>query len=310
MNGLYLNARGRRKLGNNRESVLERRMTHIDLKQNIEEVEQQITNSDCDYIFIGYSDYLKQLKPLCRKGVPVLLGTGDPWGRLFTNELRILAEKHHIDGIVTDCKCTQQPYKEYLGKPNINTFLLRWGVDTSIMKDYKEDKVWDIIQSGKFSTYSYRRELNHILTIMTNRKQLDYHRFPPSQKTGISYEQYAINLNKSWLGIGGCIQNINQAYYNNQFIGYTYRKTIEVPACKTCLVNSVFGDAEDLGFVDGYNCILFTDLKDAINKIKKYLKDKNQILKMTERSYKLVHDNYDAEMVVDDFIKQVERVYE
>ena len=87
------------------------------------------------------------------------------------------------------------------------------------------------------------------------------------------------------------IQNQALSYYNNHFIGSCFSKNLEIMGCKSCLVTKRFGDVDDFGFKDKENCILYENMKDFIEKFNYYITNKEELNKIIDNGYKLVHKN-------------------
>lgn len=282
-------------------------MNYVDSSQKIEDIERQIIEKCPEYIYVSMSSYiLDNIKPLYKFGVPVLIGSGDPWGRLFGDKFREYIIKHKIDGIVVNNHCEIEAYKEYFKGIDLDYIWYPYGIDPEIMKDYKEEKIWDVIFSGKFSRYMFRRELDYIFSIEEN---INYKRFRPLPITNIPYDEYAMNINKSWIGIGGCIQSKEDSYYKDHFIGFLFPKSLEISACNTVLLNCHFGDEDIMGYIDGENCILFSTLTEACQKVLHYLNHKDELIDISKNGYKLIHDNYTYDKLSDSFIKDIEELY-
>lgn len=282
------------------------RMESVDLNEDASVIESKIEETEPDYIITAFSDKLLDMKPLGNFGAKVIIGTGDPWGRLFSEKYKKLFKYVKGDAVHVDCHCLVPAYEEYFKGMDVDVFLYKWSLDLDVLKDYKEEKIWDVMYSGKFSTYQFRRELDYILS---TRAGINYKRFRPYNVTKIPYDEYARNINRSWIGIGGCLQSEDKLYYKGHDIGVTFPKTVEIPACATALINPYWVDAEILGFKDGENCILFKDLREAIKKIKYYLRHKDELIDITKAGYELVRENFDVADSTNNFIKEIEKKY-
>jgi hypothetical protein len=277
------------------------------------EIKQVIEENNPTYIYTGVTGLLLQIESLSKYGIPVIIGTGDVWGRLWSDQLKDIVNYHNIEGIVVNNKCEIPAFKEYFNK-ELNYHWFPHSLDTTKLHDYKLDKMWDVVFSGKFSNYQFRKELHTNLYIKRLKGQLKYERYQPIKYTipnpeETSFEDYAKHMNSSWIGIGGCIQSKETSYYNGHFIGNTFKKTLEVPACASALLNCHWGDEEILGFKDGVNCILFETLKESIEKIGYYLADKELLSVITKRGYELVQNNYDDIKICNNFFNEIESKY-
>jgi len=277
---------------------------YIDLSKNTKSIENELDKLDVDYLFVWYfKEEIEKLKPLSRLEIPIIMTSDDSWGRLFNNDFKNQVDYHGVDGIVLQTKCTKDAFDEYLGGTH-NFLWLPWGIDPNIMKDYKEKKIWDFSISGKFSQYKYRRELHNIFSNKNN-----YHRIPRLLPPSRSWKDYAIDINKSKISLGGCSQSDSTLYYNNHFIGETFAKTLEIPACNTCMININFADKEQLRFKDGVNFIQFNNLKEFFKKIDYYLNDKDELERITKNGYNLVKANYTVGKQINKLMKQMENIY-
>ena len=285
--------------------AFQRRMRFINLKNETEEsVEKIIKEVNPDYIITTPSYPFR--KSLSRFKVPVIIGVGDIWQRLNDDSLYKFVRYHRIKGIEVDCKCAIDAYRYYLDGLDCDFFWKKWGLDLNVLKDYGLPKVYDVMFSGKFSTYAYRRELNKKLL---QTYDIRFRNYLPYSTSGIPYKHYAKNINRSWIGIGGMVQNKQNLFWRGRFIGYTFPRTLEIPAAGTCLINCHWGDEKVLGFRDGKNCILFTTIKDAMEKIRYYLDDKEELKKITKAGYELVHKNHDIYEIVDKYVNELEDKY-
>lgn len=285
--------------------LYKKRMNHIYYREKpTDELFKEIKAINPNYLFISYTHRYLREKSFGKLGIPVFVATGDIHRRLGGNELRKFVEFHNAIGIVTDLKCSFPAIVDYLQNPDIKMFWSKWGLDLDIMKDYDEEKVDDVMFSGKFSNYEYRKILHNMFSVM---EHINYKYYGSELTNNISYEQYAHNINKSWICVGGCTQNRYMNYYKNIFIGYTFPKTLEIPAAASCLINSHFGDERHLGFEDGVNCILFNNAREAIRKVKYYLNNKEELKEITKKGYELVHKNHNINICVNSLIDEMEK---
>ena len=210
-------------------------------------------------------------------------------------------------GLITTHKCAIDLYKKWLEPKDIDIFLYEWGVPLDIFKDYGLDKKIDISNTGKFSEYLFRRDLHNIFLM---NKSIIYERFRQTIKEQIYPNfNYSRKLNESWISVGGCCQPLQIAYYNNIFINDTYPKNFEIPASKSCLLTSDWGDREYQGFKDGENFIMFTSPRDALRKVLYYLDDKELLLKITNNGYNIVRKNHNLINNVNKLFIGIERKY-
>lgn len=284
--------------------LYKKRMDYIYHKnKSTDELIRNIKEKNPDYLVINYSKLFRD-KSFSELGIPTILTVGDSTRRLLNNDFKEFAEFHKISGIITDMHCSIPAYEDYFQNPDIKIFWYKWGLNLDIVKDYGEEKVDDVIFSGKFSNYEFRRLLHIAFSNMGNIK---YKYYGVAPDNNIPYEQYIHNLNKSWIGIGGCIQNKVRLRYKDIFIGYTFPKTLEVPAAASCLLNTHFGDEEVLGFKDKENCILFNTVREAVRKVEYYLRNKEELREITRKGYELVHKNHDINVCFNNLIDNIEK---
>jgi spore maturation protein CgeB len=172
------------------------------------------------------------------------------------------------------------------------------------MKDYKEKKIYDISITGKFSRYMDRREFHDHLSRIGDRHGIRYYR--PDSRVN-SHEEYARRLNRCWTSMAG-LQFPDRVHYNNHFIGVSFPKTFEIPACNCCLINRKFGDADILGFKDEENCIIFEKSNEFVKKLKYYLDDKELLMKITKSGHDMVHKNHTVEKHISQLVNKLKGV--
>lgn len=88
-------------------------------------------------------------------------------------------------------------------------------------------------------------------------------------------------------------------------------KTFEGPASGSVLVCSDHPCFDDLGFVDGVNCVRHKqfDTEDFQRIVKEYLSDQQKLQKIQEEGTKFVKARYSHEAVAKNLMIQIERVY-
>lgn len=266
---------------------------------------------DKDFLVVFQNECLLDIKPLSRLGIPIIMTSGDIPKRLSNDVFKKIVSKHKVKGIIVENKCSIPAFKDYLERgEDLDYVWYPWGIDENYIKDYKEEKIYDVSQLGQFNIYQYRREINFLLSNYANIK---YYRFPPlrdslTKKENTPYDIYCKTINQSWISIGGCIQHKEFESYNGKFIGINFSKNIEIPGCKTALFNTKWGDMEDLGFKDCVNFVEFRTPSDCRRKILKFLEEKEELQKIIDNGYKLVHKYHTNKIHVDAVLKDLEKI--
>lgn len=261
-------------------------------------------SADKSFIISWYDpEFLLELPPLSNLNIPFILQSGDSWSRFRDNKLIEVVNKHKPKIIMTLNHCCIQAFKDYLDNPNQEFVYLPNAFNPNIMNDYGQDKIWDITLTGKFSNYNDRRMVDDILKRMNSRGQLKYLQVGRTKTQG----DYAKILNSGKISFNS-MQNTNELYYKDYFIGTAFAKIFEIPACKSCLISKKFGDADYLGFKDGVNSILYQEDKEFVPKLMYYLQHKDELEKITEEGYKLVHENYTLDMCIIRALNEMEKI--
>lgn len=252
-------------------------------------IKRVIKDNGCDYLIGWYVEFLfERIRPLHELGIPFIMHSGDCWSRLFSNKYKQLVEKHKPHSIMVENKCTIPAFRDYIDNDNINYVWAPHSFEPKIMKDYGEEKIYDVTSSGKFSNYDDRRNMHAFLE---RSRSINYHRLTGRKGFTNTWKDYARGLNKGWISISS-MQNSNLLYYKDTFIGNCFSKNYEISACGSCLLVRRFGDAELIGYKDGENCIMFDELREFPNKLRYHLDDKENLRKMIKSGYDLVHSKH------------------
>jgi hypothetical protein len=257
----------------------------------IQKINEEIKNlKDIDYLIVWMNKELINLEGLDKLEIPVIMATCDTPKRLLNDSFKKAVEKHKPKGLIVEGMCTIPIYKDYLNNENFDFFWFPWGIDENYVKDYKEEKIYDVSQTGQFNRYEFRREINMLLDARTD---INYYRTSPERDTNkvekFTYDEYCKILNRSKISIGGCFQNRDQLYYKGKFIGNMFSKNFEIAGCKSALFNTTVGDKDILGLKDGENFVEFKNPRDCIRKINYYIEQPELIEKITERGYRWAH---------------------
>lgn len=289
---------------------LANRMEHI-LYYGDDNLQDSINKiKDVDYIIAWVNQDLEKILPLSNLGVKVILASGDLWKRISNRRFRNVVKRHGATGIIVENKCHIPIFKKYLHRGDyLDYYWLPWGIDENNIKDFKEDKVYDVVQLGqiKNTTYYMRKKINNELI---KHKDINFMSYTPRRKTNLQkekvpYKDYCISYNKAKISIGGCWQNIDYVYPYGIFAGINFQKNMEICGCNSALINLKVGDEKDLGFVDGKNYIQITNEKDCIDKIHYYLDNDKELNNITKEGFKLVHTYHTNRVHVDNLLKEI-----
>jgi len=266
-----------------------------------ESIEKKLNdNKDADFMYIGIDFGLfKNMKPFHELGVPTVITAGNSWERLKNDQWKKFVYIHKPSIISLDDWCSKPLYEDYL-EGEYEYVWKPFDTNLSVIRDYEEDKVIDISLTGKLS-YTDRRYYNSYVNIISIKHKLKYKRF----NHNYTFEQYARNLNKSWMSLSS-VQN--NPFYKGLYIGANVPKNIEIAGCKTCLFTRKWGDSEKMGFKDGENCVLFKDNSQIESKLIEYINDKEKLMKISKRGYELVHEEHTPKKHIKQYIKDLKEV--
>ena len=278
----------------------------------IEKLNEEIKNlKDYDFIIAWFHPCLLELESLSKLEKPIIIASCDTPKRLRDDFYKEVVRYHNPTGIIVENMCTIPVFKDYLGREDLDFFWLPWGIDEEYVKDYKEEKIYDVTQTGQFNKYEFRREINFLLK---GKKDINYYRSSPdrdpnNKKEKFSYEDYCKIINRSKISIGGCLQNKQFINYNGIYIGNTFPKNFEIPGCNSVMFNTNWGDKELLGFKDGENFVEFKSPRDCIRKINYYLEQPEELNKISKKGFELIHKYHTNKEHVKNFIKSLEYIY-
>lgn len=279
----------------------------------VENINKEIKElKDFDYIVAWYDPILLEIDSLSTLEKPLILSSSDFPKRLMNNTFKTMVEYHKPKGIIVENKCTEEGFSNYLDREDLDFFWYPWGIDENYVKDYKQEKEYDVSQTGQFNRYEFRREINLLLQ---GNNDINYYRSAPNRSLEkdnqeiLTYEDYCRLLNKSIVSIGGCYQNRDSLFYNNKLVALNFGKNMEIPGCGSALFNTLWGDYKDLGFIDEVNFVGFKNPRECVRKILYYMEDKEELRKITERGFDLVHKNHTNKIHVDNVIKDIESKY-
>lgn len=240
-----------------------------------------IKNNNFDFIyknFVGPAVDSLKLRPLHEYGIPVFVSSGDCHTRLTNQIYNHRANHHKFDVIIVNNKSTIEPFKDYFNR-GMNYIWLPWSYNPVNHKDYGQDKKYDVcFPVGQHKYVPMRSKLHNYLT-ESSYKYRWIHGLPPAD--------FGRAINQCKVGISTC-QKDERLYYKGKFIGMTFNKYYEVPMCGALHIGQRSVDAEDLGFVDGKNVVMFDTFDEFKDKLDFYLKHDNERLRIIEASRKHV----------------------
>jgi hypothetical protein len=276
-----------------------------------EKLNEEIKNlKEFDCIITWFNPILLEIDSLSNLGKSLIMASCDIPKRLRDNLYKDIIKHHKPTGIIVENKCSIPVFKDYLGREDLDFFWFPWGIDENYVKDYNEEKIYDVSQTGQFNKYEFRREINILLE---GKKNLNYYRTSPERgldnQEKFTYDEYCKIINKSKISIGGCLQNKEFINYKGIFIGNTFPKNFEIPGCNSLLFNPNWGDKEILGFKNEENFIEFKNPRDCIRKIEYYLEQPELLKKISINGYNLIHNNHTNKIHTDKFLNEIHSRY-
>jgi hypothetical protein len=169
--------------------------------------------------------------------------------------------------------------------PSLAENLFVWPnfVDPDLYRDYELPKVVPALFTGSQAThYPWRNRINKLISEYYPSLQCPHSGWFNARAASrmISGEWYARMINAAWITpTCGTIAN------------EVVRKHFEIPACKACLVTERTPGLEAAGFVDLVNCV-FADEADVLDKVEWLFKSPDELQRITEAGYNLVHSRH------------------
>jgi len=276
----------------------------IDFDSLYNNIKLAIKEDKYDFIASWYDEKtLEALKPIGDLGLPVIIETGDCWSRLFNDRCKNLINKHAANIILVVNRCSMPAFKDYFKSDNLKFIWAPDGIDPNVMKDYNEERIYDVGFSGKFSSYIDRKLIDAFLNRLNERDIISYRRFERTPE----WEDYARNLNRCWISYSS-VQNNDNLYYKDIYIGNCFGKTLEIPGCNAALITRKFGDADIMGFKDGENCIMYEKINEFPKKLMYYLDNRESLLKLINKGYELVHREHTIENHMKRTVENISKV--
>lgn len=281
----------------------------LDINTPNEDIEKYIIENDIKFLMLPYT--WKYLHNPLKVKIPVITNTGDPARRIVGEGkvLREICQKNNIQGIITHSNCTVEPIKDYFEEENKDIFVVNLGICLNIVKDYNLPKEIDVLSTGKFSEYQFRKELHFFLESKSDIKYMRIRNLMEEVDRLNKYIQYSKNMNKSRFCIGHCMQDPKICYYKGKFISDFGPKNLEIMGSNSCLLTTASPDMEYLGVKDGINCVLFSNVREAYRKILYYLDDKELLRKISNNGYELSRKNHNIENTIYNLLNEVNKKY-
>ncbi|MBW4476381.1 MAG: glycosyltransferase [Tolypothrix brevis GSE-NOS-MK-07-07A] len=206
------------------------------------------------------------------------LHNGDSWCEARAG---FLSDMEHwgIETFFSICTTTAEHTLEIAD----NLFVWPNFIDPDTYRDYGLTKVIPLLITGRqHPLYSWRERINKIVTqyypsLICPHLGYDNERATSRMMYG---EQYARTINASWFvpTCGSVEKDV-------------VRKHLEIPASKSCLITERTPAIEAAGFVDMHNCV-FADESDVLDKLDYLFKNLDELEKITNGGYQLVHSRH------------------
>ena len=181
-------------------------------------------------------------------------------------------------------------FKKYQELSNIPFHRIMWSANEKIFKKYNEEYKYDFFFSGvirKEQTQNLRQQVYDSLSELQDYRLLIKVAFFKNNKLEgelyqYSNEEYAklINHSKIVLSTTGPVDLVGTRYF-------------EIMASNKALIlcNKMPNNIYDKYLIDGFNCIMFTDMKNFKEKFKYYLENEEERIKIVEQAYHYFQNN-------------------
>lgn len=278
----------------------------FDANEIYNQIKEEVKKNEHDYILFWYHDGLAPImEPLHELGLPVIIHSGDVWGRVFDDKFKQVVDKHKPEIVLVENKCTIPAFRNYLDNDSIKFIWSPHSFEPSVIHDYGEPKLYDIGFSGKFSNYDDRRKLHQSFERMKYTQNIKYKRFV--REDAPQWIDYAKNINRCWI-MYSSMQADKYLNYKKYFIGNCFSRNFEISGGGSCLLIRRFGDAKDLGYKDSKNCILFDKMSEVPKRVIYYLENKEELHKIINKGYDLVHSRHTLKIHTRNLIDNINRV--
>ena len=192
-------------------------------------------------------------------------------------------------------------YLEFEEKTNIPFERIMWSADTDYFKDYNENYKYDFFFSGvirKEQTSDWRNIIYNNLNKLSEYKLKINARFQNQNYKGAIFDnkEYAkmIACSKICLTTTGPADLVGTRYFE---IMATNKSLI---ICNKMDNLEIYGDM----LKDGFNCVMFSTIEEFIEKIKYYLSNEEERMKIVNNAYQDFLENQTWDVRVKDLIKK------
>ena len=193
-------------------------------------------------------------------------------------------------------------YLKFQKITNIPFSRIMWSAETNVFKDYKEDYKYDFFFSGvirKEQTSNWRNIIYQNLDKLKGYKLKINARFQNNNYKGKIFDNKAyaklLACSKISLTTTGPADLVGTRYFE---IMATNRSLI---ICNKMDNLKIYGDM----LKDGFNCIMFSTIQEFIEKIKYYLSNEEERMKIVNNAYQDFLKNQTWDIRVKELIKKV-----
>jgi hypothetical protein len=159
-----------------------------------------------------------------------------------------------------------------------NLFVWPNFIDSDIYKDYGQYKIIPVLFNGNLNPlYPWRQKIFNIVSKCYPSLIFPHLGYESHSQVMFHGEQYARTINASWF-VPACGTVAKEVV----------RKHFEIPGSRSCLITEKTPSLEAAGFIGMKNCV-FADEEDVLDKLHYLFKNQDEIEKITNAGYNLVH---------------------
>ncbi|KKN60594.1 hypothetical protein LCGC14_0530340 [marine sediment metagenome] len=239
-----------------------------------------IKKHDFDFIyknFVGPSVDSLKMRPLYEYGIPTVVSSGDCHTRLTNSIYNDRANHHKFDVILVNNGSTISCFKDYFDR-DMNYIWIPWSYNTAIHRNYGESVKYDTCIPASNFKINIRKKIN---------KYLSASKYNHIMIKGLSPMGFSKRINQCKIGVSTC-QIEHRWFYKKTFVGMTFTKYYEIPMCNALHIGQKSGDAENLGFIDGENIVMFETFEEFKDKCDFYLNNEKGRLRILKNARKHV----------------------
>lgn len=230
---------------------------------------------------------------------------GDPWRRIHSEDFYAQVRAYEVSGLLVSNRPAIDLIGEQLKKRGIDCvkalIYKPLGFNPSVHRDYGLPKTVNFAVTGR-TNEEFRRRINRFCRVANYLSLGTMGLKRVRVRTAVEYAQA---LNRSRFSFAAHQTN---SVVDGRFVGHTFSKYLEIPACRCLMVAQETSDMEFLGFREGEHFIGITprNYKAAISRLW-WDRKKAYVEEITDRGYQLLHARHTNQQRIEALVGDVVR---